>query len=253
MSLDMSLDKSQIKAQLVFSGCGGLYNYELGIASIIQEKYDLSNVVISSSSAGGFPALLITLEMNIMDLFENWNIPFLKDVNTYFFGAIGIWNNIVRKWTLPKLQKDAYIKAKNRLFCSLTEVSFTNKPHFTNHIITDWKSNEDLFDGIMASAFIPIFDIGKLTDIYRDKRYIDGGITNNNPIPYPELNLELELQVPTLIISSRMWKPINDGWFNSWYMFWCWSDESWARKYFEMGRKDTLDNLDKLDKILDRK
>jgi hypothetical protein len=37
------------KKQVIFGGCGGLYNYFLGIASVLQEKYDLSNIIFGGS------------------------------------------------------------------------------------------------------------------------------------------------------------------------------------------------------------
>ena len=110
-------------------------------------------------------------------------------------------------------------------------------------LISDWKSNEDLVDGIMSSAFVPCFDIGKLTNLYRNKRCIDGSITNNNPIPYPELD------IPKLVISYDMWRPTMS---KSWYLVWCWSSPKWSKYLFELGRKDTLDNMQKIDTILNR-
>ena len=241
----MNNNNNNIKAQLIFSGCGGMYSYNLGIASIIQEHFDLSNVAISSVSAGCFPALLLALDLNIIDLFYTWNIPFLQEVNSHIFGSLGVWNKIVKKWTLKKLNEDIniYKKAISHLFCSITTVNIMNKPYLENIIISDWKNNEDLIDGIMSSAFVPFFDIGKLTNSYRNKRCIDGSIINNNPIPYPDFD------IPKLVISYDMWRPIK----KSWYLVWCWSSPEWSRTLFEIGRKDTLNNIHKLENILPRK
>ena len=238
----MNVDKTQIKAHLIFSGCGGMYSYNLGIASIIQENYDLSNVVISSASAGCFPALALILNINILEYFDIWNIPFLEEVNSYLFGSIGVFNKIAKKWTLKFLNREEniYKKAISRLFCSITTCNFLQKPYLENMLISDWKNNEDLVDGVMSSAFIPLFDIGKLTSSYRNKRCIDGSITNNEPNPYPELD------IPQLVISYDMFNPTMK---KTWYLVWCWSSPKWSRYLFELGRKDTLDNLDKLDKI----
>ena len=139
----MSSDTFQIKAQLIFSGCGGMYSYNLGIASVIQEHYDLSNVVISSASAGCFPAMALMLNFNILEYFDIWNIAFLEEVNTHLFGAIGIWNKIVKKWTLKFLNKDEniYKKAISRLFCSITTCNFLQKPYIENMLISDYPLN----------------------------------------------------------------------------------------------------------------
>ena len=241
----MSNNTSQIKAQLIFNGCGGMYSYNLGVASVIQDNYDLSNVIISSASGGCFPAMALILEFNILQYFDTWNIPLLEEVNSHLFGAIGIWNRIVKKWTLKFLNKDKniYKKAISKLFCSITTCNILKKPYIENILISDWKSNEDLIDGMISSAFVPFFDMGKLTNLYRNKRCIDGSITNNNPIPYPELD------IPKLVISYDMWRPEMD---KSWYLVWCWSSPKWSRYLFELGRKDTLDNIEKIDTILNR-
>lgn len=246
VDIDIDIDKSKFTAHLIFSGCGGMYSYNLGIASVIQENYDLSNVVISSASAGCYPAMALVLNLNILEYFELWNIPFLKEVNSHLFGAIGVFNKIAKKWTLKFLNKDEniYKKAISRLFCSITTCNILQKPYLENMLISDWSSNEDLIDGIMSSAFIPLLDIGKLTNIYRNKRCIDGSITNNEPNPYPDLDL------PKLVISYDMW---NSTIKKSWYLVWCWSSPSWSRYLFELGRKDTLENMKKLDNILHRK
>jgi len=238
----MNVDTSQIKAHIVFSGCGGMYSYKLGIASVIQENYDLSNVIVSCVSAGCFPGLALMLNLNILEYFDIWNIEFLKEVNSYLFGSIGVFNNIAKKWTLKFLNrdKDIYKKAISRFFCSITTCNFFNKPHLENMLISNWKSNEDLVDGVMSSSFIPLFDIGKLTSSYRNKSCIDGTITNNEPNPYPELD------IPKLVISYDMFNPAMK---KSWYLVWVWSSPKWSRYLFELGRKDTLENLDKLDKI----
>ena len=38
----------------------------------------------------------------------------------------------------------------------------------------------------------------------------------------------------------------------SWYLVWCWSSPKWSKYLFELGRKDTLDNMQKIDTILNR-
>jgi hypothetical protein len=134
-----------------------MYSYNLGVASVIQDNYDLSNVIISSASGGCFPAMALILEFNILQYFDTWNIPLLEEVNSHLFGAIGIWNRIVKKWTLKFLNKDKniYKKAISKLFCSITTCNILKKPYIENILISDWKSNEDLIDGMISSAFVP--------------------------------------------------------------------------------------------------
>ena len=215
--------------QLVFGGCGGMYNYSIGVAATIQEHFSPGReTIVSGSSAGCFPALLLALDMNIEDMFETWNIPFLQDVNKRRFGALAHWNNIVRNWTMPSLSEDAHIHASGHLYCSLTSV-----PDFKNHIVSDWRSNQDLLDGIMASAFVPIFDTFKLTAKFRGRRFIDGSLTNSCPLP-------LGGKIPSCIIRRDMWRPNETSWL------WCWSDTDWARRLFAWGKEDAEDHLEEL-------
>ncbi len=219
--------------QLVFGGCGGMYHYMGGIASIIQENFDIGpETIISGSSAGCYPAMLLALDMNIDETFENWNVPFLQEINSHRLGALGKWNNVVKKWTTTQLPDNAFEKLSGRFHMSLT--SF---PDFKNHIVGEWSSNEDLIDGLMATTFIPIFDIGKLTARFRGKRFVDGSLTNSYPLP-------LGNDVPNCIINRTMWRDNNLSWL------WCWSDEQWARKLFEWGKEDASDHLEELATIL---
>ena len=232
----------QPSAQIIFGGCGGMYSYELGIASILQKEFDLNNVIYSAVSAGSFPATLMALNMDISILHKSWNLPFLKEVNSHYFGALGVWNNIVRKWTLPTLSLDAYKKCNSRLFLSMSSVnSFIYSPRLKNELISEWKSNEDLLDGIMASSFVPLFDIGKLTATFRNKRYIDGIMTDNCPKPFKTND------IPTLDIEYNMWRDMNYNWQ------WCWSSPEWHTTLYEWGREDTLKHLKDIEKILSPK
>jgi len=229
----MSTDE-KIKKQLVFAGCGGMYHYILGIASVIQKNFVLGpEIIISCSSAGCFPALLLILDMDIDKMFESWNVPFLQEVYSLRLGALFHWNNIVRKWTLPKLDDTAFERANSRLYCSLT--SF---PDFNNHIITDWKSNQDLVDGIMASGFIPLFDICKLTATFRNRRFLDGSITNSSPVPFNNIK--------SFTIKYNMWRQIETNWL------WIWSDINWARKLYELGKEDAMKHIDELSEFFNQ-
>ena len=227
------------RAQIIFGGCGGLYSYELGIASILQEKFDLNDVIYSAVSAGSFPATLMALDMDIATLHQSWNLPFLKEVNSHIFGALGIWNNVVRKWTLPMLPEDAHVRCTSRLFLSMSYVnSIIYTPRLKNCLVSEWLSKEDLLDGIMASSFVPLFDIGKLTSTFRGRRYIDGALSDNCPQPF---SYE---EVPTLIINYDMWRNMKRSWQ------WCWSSPEWSNTLYEWGREDALKNLEDLSKIL---
>ena len=50
--------------EIIFCGCGGLYNYSLGVAKIIreimrEEKIESDKIKIVGISGGSYPALLL--------------------------------------------------------------------------------------------------------------------------------------------------------------------------------------------------
>lgn len=222
------MDKNYTK-QITFCGCGGMYNYFLGIACILQEYGDnFNDTAFSGSSAGCFPALVLALNLPIRQLFEEWNIPLLNEVNKSYIGSLFRWNSIVRKHTMKYLPNNANEIVNGKLLLSLTRVST-----WKNELFSEWTSVEDLLDCIMASSFLPIFDT-KLTQKFRNKSYIDGSITNTSPI---HKNITPN---NTLIITTNMWRKTKTTWL------WCYSDITWAKKLFEIGQKDAIVNLSKL-------
>ena len=95
--------------KIIFCGCGGLYNYSLGIAYILQKRYfndiknsnnNFNNFKMSNNfknckfvgiSAGVYPALLLALNLNINTLFNTFNKEFLEQVSKCYMGALFNW------------------------------------------------------------------------------------------------------------------------------------------------------------------
>jgi hypothetical protein len=209
------------KKQIIFGGCGGMYNYLLGVASVLQHKMDLRDCVFCGVSAGCFPAMLLALGEPIDTINEKWNIPFLREVNNHTFGAFGVWNSIVRKYTMEHLPQDAYKQLSGKLYISITRLHPYMK--LKNEIISHYDSNKMLVNALIASSFVPFFDT-KLTHNYNGGCYLDGSLTNGNPIPFPN--------VPTMKFTIDKWRPIKLSWL------WCWSDENWTRQLYKLGKHD---------------
>ena len=116
----MSNDK-KYKRQLVFGGCGGMYNYFLGIALVIQENFkeQLDDTLITGTSGGCFPALLLSVNIDISNTIKELNEPILNEVNKCRLGAFYNFNDISRKLSLEylnKLDENIYQKANGILF-----------------------------------------------------------------------------------------------------------------------------------------
>ena len=50
-----------------------------------------------------------------------------------------------------------------------------------NLLVSEYRSNEDLLDCLVCSCFIPGFS-GYSAPTFRGERFLDGGLTNNQPI-----------------------------------------------------------------------
>jgi predicted patatin/cPLA2 family phospholipase len=220
------------KAQLIFAGGGGKYNYSLGVLQYIQENFDLSDVVVSGSSSGCFPAVVAVSGLDSETMFESWNVPLLNEVNRHTFGATAIWNRIVRSYTTKHIPPNTYMRANGRLFIQLTKF-----PSFEGELVSDWKSHNDMLDAMMASSFVPIFDMFKLTAKFRGNRFIDGSISDRNPTPFNS-------EIPSFVVRADMWRKMPNSYF------WCWSDEAHARKLFAWGKEDAEKNIKEISKVL---
>jgi len=209
--------------QIIFGGCAGMYHYFLGIASVLQEKYSMSDVVFGCVSGGSFPALALILGLPIKELHETWNKEILRELNNSPLKAFSRLNNIVLEKSKKYIPTDAHIKAKDRLFISLTEF-----PTLNNHIVHYWQTIDSLLECIQASCFIPIFD-KRFWTIFDKTKYVDGALSNNKPLPYPDS--------PYIYITTNKWREIPLHWY------WCYTSESWSDQLFDWGVSDALANL----------
>ncbi|OWZ15350.1 Patatin like protein [Phytophthora megakarya] len=216
-------------AQLGFGGCGGMYNYFLGVASVLQEEYDLRDVIYSGVSAGCFPALVLALGLDVKEFFFKENIPLIEEAAECSYAGLGKWIPMVKNNMLKVLPADAYQQVDKKLYFSITEV-----PALRNHLLTTWTSNEDMVDGMLCSAHVPIYTTS-LAAPYRGKSYVDGGLTNNNPVTQPE--------APHKVFQIWKWR-----WFGpSWILIT--TNADWAVEMFRMGREDMTKNLHEIDEV----
>lgn len=210
-------------AQIGFGGCGGMYNYFLGVASVLQEEYDLEGVIFSGVSAGCFPAMVLALGMDVKEFFFKENLPLIERAAACSFAGLGKWIPLVRASTLAMLPPDAFERADKKLYFSVTEV-----PSLTNHVLTTWTSNEDMVDCMLCSGHVPLYT-PSLAARYRGKRFVDGGLSNNSPIVHPDR--------PHKMLQIWKWRWISPTWVL------VTTSADWALELFRMGREDALKNL----------
>lgn len=210
-----------------------MYNYFLGVVTELRRHFDLSACVFCGASAGAVASLVLALdELDPEYVFEHWNMPLLRDINRRILGAFLNWYDIMESHMLMRLPTDAYKNLNGRLHVSMTRVNMGfSGIKMTNEIVCDYDSNEDVFNCIMSSAYVPLFGKRPFRS-HRGNWYIDGALTNNRPKPFPHAKaIEFDIE---------RWRKMNPIWY------WCWSDERWARQAYDWGRTDVRNNLDEL-------
>jgi hypothetical protein len=164
------------KVHIHFGGCGGSYSYLLGLAYYLQSNYDLSNVIFSGISAGNIMCLLCILNKDIEEMHRLINIPLLLKLQNYKLKAFCNFIPEIKLILLEILNEDKnnYKLVNGRLFVNLTHI-----PSFRNEIISEFYSNEDLVDCVLASSHIPFYNTS-LFYTFRNKYYIDGYISSDS-------------------------------------------------------------------------
>lgn len=211
-----------------FNGAGGHYSYLLGIASILQEYFDLTDVIFSGYSAGCVPALLCCLDLDISNEFQKINVPLLKELDNYKTKAFFNFIPSLKKYLLLRfneISNELYKRANNKMYCNLTHF-----PNIETHIIRNYINNEDLIDSLMASGHVPIYN-NCLFYKFRNNYYIDGGLSKLTHYLNPDYH--------QITISTDMYR--NNFLFSKYFIS---SDLSYSVDLYNYGRQDILNNLD---------
>uniref|UniRef100_A0A1I7U972 PNPLA domain-containing protein n=1 Tax=Caenorhabditis tropicalis TaxID=1561998 RepID=A0A1I7U972_9PELO len=164
---------------LSFSGCGFLCVYHAGVAAAIKEYAPqlLQNKILGASAGSIVACGLIT---NVCISHATTTIlKVVSQARSRTFGPLHPEFNllgIVREELEHILPPNAYEMCTGRLVISLTRWS-----DHENVIIQDYESNADLIDAIMCSCFIPLY-CGITPPKFRGVQYIDGGVSDNQPI-----------------------------------------------------------------------
>lgn len=164
---------------LSFSGCGFLCVYHAGVAAAIKEYAPqlLQNKILGASAGSIVACGLIT---NVCISHATTTIlKVVSQARSRTFGPLHPEFNllgIVREELERILPPNAYEMCTGRLVISLTRWS-----DHENVVIQEYNSNSDLIDAIMCSCFIPLY-CGITPPKFRGVQYIDGGVSDNQPI-----------------------------------------------------------------------
>jgi len=255
---------NKLKKHIHFGGSCGLYHYQLGITSVIIDKFGdkLDDVFITGVSGGALSKMLLSLNTNNMKIdidnyVNNVTKDIIKDVNQHITGSLFnylYYSKIHAKKSIQQFidtskeeednqnNQKHIIKTLNSnsgLFITQhTKGSQFNPYNYETKLITGWNDDTDYLDCFMASSFIPIFWRFKLTDYYQNKRTIDGCCF------YIDKQLEQikeTYECNQLIIAIHMWRTFN------WWEYWPSSSFNKHLDYYLLGKADALKNIKQLE------
>ncbi|XP_061910077.1 patatin-like phospholipase domain-containing protein 4 isoform X1 [Entelurus aequoreus] len=167
---------------LSFAACGFLGIYHLGAVEAFLRHGDkllASLRTCAGTSSGALVAAVMLTAPDKVKHCKDFTYKLATNVRQQRFGAVTPGYNVLlklREGIEEMLPADAHILASDRLHVSLT--------HFKsgkNHIVSEFKSREDLIKALLASSFVPIYAGFQPVD-FRGQKWIDGGFTDSLPI-----------------------------------------------------------------------
>jgi hypothetical protein len=165
---------------IAFSISAGCYFYQLGIAYYLQQHFNLDSIKFSGASGGSWAAVLLAAGEDIKKAFEyvityapecSRNRPILGAYMVYDQGIAIVFRKLWENVNLPAL-------VNGKLALSVTRLAWDTVPYLKDEIVTDFYSNQDILECVIASALIPFALNGKPYVVYRNWICADGGITN---------------------------------------------------------------------------
>jgi len=178
----VDLVPSKGKPSICFAGCAFLYPYYIGIMKYLIEMYDLEDVKFVALSSACYP--LVSYVANGVEP-EKWmhtNFPAcIRYWNRRFLGFLLDTPSFLRELWTSSLRPDAYKRAsEGNLEIALTRATLT--PPFIQQIrVSEFHSNQDLIDCIIASGHIPGM-FGCVQTKFRGKAFVDGAIAESYPL-----------------------------------------------------------------------
>lgn len=166
-----------IEIDVVITG-GGMKGYFMaGASHVLLRELDKQNVKIArvaGASAGAWGGLFIMTGFSAADWIETYFVCARNLDKTLLEAYVEIW-----PFVQTLIPPDAYKQCTGRLFISVTEITMWG---LQNRIISEYTSNEDLFQACLASSSIPYLTIRGNYFLFRNKWILDGGFTNNTPV-----------------------------------------------------------------------
>lgn len=181
------------KIKLVISGGGNQLSYLLGIKKYIEDN-NIDIDKLSGSSVGSIMICLIKCKVSNEKIIREYSkLSEQKDKDKMNSLKIFI-KNVLPKEAYKLCSKDVYIS---------TSLKNKNKFGFKNVIFSDFKSNNQLINSILASCSFPYFINKKNYFKINNDIFIDGFFSNNTPL------IKKNNSIDQIIIKPYLIMPLN--------------------------------------------
>jgi hypothetical protein len=142
-----------------FSGCAFWWPYMAGVAQYLYEEFDLTNAKMYCTSASSFPVVSAMVGVNPL----NWcMVDYPRCLEHWYARPLRCFVDstaFLRRLWHDFLPVDAFKRVQGRLNVSITclEIGPLGLPTCVNKNVTDFESNADLVDTLMATINLPGF------------------------------------------------------------------------------------------------
>jgi len=170
-----------------FSACSGLAPYFHGIARYIQLNYECSALRFAGTSGGCQAAYFLASEISLDIAWQQWFLPCFSEmkadmekwkIKSPFVIPHPTCMKISKKYLGKINAEQALAHCRGRLFVSVTELF----PYPRQKIYSDWRSFDDLFEGLAATQHLPYMTLRPFAK-FRSKYCFDGGFFDLCPVP----------------------------------------------------------------------
>ncbi|TYZ67324.1 hypothetical protein PybrP1_010741 [[Pythium] brassicae (nom. inval.)] len=171
--------------EIAFSGSGGMFTYQMGVAAYIQDHFDVSACRFSGCSGGSWAATLLAAETSVH---AAWKVILanqqrLVPANYSWYSGYGRYAEIVRS-TIQELWADDH-DVHARVQTKHLHIAVTRFPSLASEMHSSWTSLDDLMTSILASALVPFALSGRPYIEHRGRKYIDGCVSNFKGVNLP--------------------------------------------------------------------
>ncbi|EWM20908.1 Acyl transferase/acyl hydrolase/lysophospholipase [Nannochloropsis gaditana] len=154
-----------------FPGGGKFFYWQSGVATFLNQHFDLRSAKLVGASAGSLTATLMACHVDAHHATET-AVRILHRYKVYerAMGLVGVWGAVVRDWLWEVLPDNAAELCAGRV-----HISVLCLPYRRCHV-TDFASKEDLIETCLASAHLPLVMDGKPFRLWRGWPCMDGSI-----------------------------------------------------------------------------